>query len=124
MTEALPQEDIIDQLDFTHKTREQDPPIPSPKKKIEMQGVDCQRLGSASFNKVRYVEVQRKRQATPVFSAIKVNLELSAMVSKESSFDYLTKMDTTLACIIHGLLLQRESFTNVINDQILKYADE
>nr|CAI5844758.1 unnamed protein product [Callosobruchus analis] len=83
MTEALPQEDITDQLDFTPKTREQDPPIRAPKKKIEMQGVDCQKLGSEFFNKVRYAEVQRKLQATPLFSALKVISELSAMVPKE-----------------------------------------
>nr|CAH7753310.1 unnamed protein product [Callosobruchus chinensis] len=123
MTEALPQEDDIDHLDFTPKTQEQDPPIPAPRKKIEMQGVDCQRLGSASFNKVRYAEVQRKLQATPVFSALKVNSELLSMVPKGSSFDYLTKMDTTLACIIHGLLLQREAFSNAINDITVKHPD-
>nr|CAH7736516.1 unnamed protein product [Callosobruchus chinensis] len=45
------------------------------------------------------------------------------MVPKGSSFDYLTKMGTTLACIIHGLLLQREAFSNIINDLAVKHPD-
>nr|CAH7757817.1 unnamed protein product [Callosobruchus chinensis] len=32
-------------------------------------------------------------------------------------------MDNTLACIINGLLLQREAFSNVINDIVMKPPD-
>nr|CAI5842336.1 unnamed protein product [Callosobruchus analis] len=98
---------------FLPKTKEQEPAIPGAKPHIAEQGVQCQRLDQLSYNKVRYAEVQKKLQAAPVFSALKVSTQLSRF-PHISAQEHLVKFDTVLGTIIHGLLLQREAFAEAL----------
>ncbi|CAH0551341.1 unnamed protein product [Brassicogethes aeneus] len=102
-----PQEDEEDmEFDFTPKTKEQDLVIPAPRHNILEQGRECQRLGQLSFNKIRYSDVHKKLHASPVFSALK---------------EQLSKYDATLGPILHGMLLQREAFSNALGEIIKKH---
>ncbi|XP_031344841.1 uncharacterized protein LOC116171931 [Photinus pyralis] len=105
--------------DFTPQTKEQEPLVPAPKPTIEKQGIQCQRLESTSFNKIRYAEVQKKFQAYPVFSALKVNPQLLGISSTNDN--HLARSDSTLGSITHGLLLQREAFAEALKNLISKY---
>nr|CAI5827641.1 unnamed protein product [Callosobruchus analis] len=111
-------EDEMD-VDFSPITKEKEPAIPLPKPHILIQGKECQRLGLSSFNKIRYSEVQKKLQAAPVFSALHVNPQLNFLTS--ASQDYNAKMDSCLGTISHGLLLQRDAFTNAIKTIVTKH---
>lgn len=95
-------------ISFAPEVREDGPLIPAPSESIRCQGVACQKLGSTSWNKIRYKEVQKKLRVTPVFDALKVNDQLGHMVPKNFSTDLLSNADTTLGTICHGLLKQRE----------------
>lgn len=89
------------------------------KEHIQLQGIECLRLGKPAFNKVRYSDVQKKLQAFPVFSALKVNEQISHMCAPDRSLqDQMAKMDSTLGTILHGLLLQREAFSDSMNTLI------
>lgn len=117
---VLPIEDA-DEFDFSPRTREIEPSIPPPQRHIEEQGIKCQRLGDVSFNLVRYADVQKNLQASPVFSALKVNSILPHPVGNASSQDLLFRADTTLGTISHGLLMQRDSLVQVIRDLSSKH---
>ncbi|CAH1996222.1 unnamed protein product [Acanthoscelides obtectus] len=56
-------------VNFTPITKEQEPAIPPPKPHILLQGKECQRLGLATFNKIRYLEVQKKLQGFLSFAS-------------------------------------------------------
>nr|CAH7734071.1 unnamed protein product [Callosobruchus chinensis] len=119
LTEPVEEEEF----DFTPRTREQDPPIPPPTKKIELQGIEYQRLVSLSFSKVRYADVQKKLQAVPVFSALKLKTELANLAPTGSFNESQVRSDTTLACITHGLLLQREALAKSVCELEVKYLE-
>lgn len=94
-------------FDFDPKTIEQEPAIPAPSKKMEKFGIECQKLGTNSFNKIRHLEIQKKFKAFPVFNDLKINPQLNI---KGQAMEELTKSDCFTAYLSHGLLLQREAF--------------
>ncbi|KAG5872137.1 hypothetical protein JTB14_013608 [Gonioctena quinquepunctata] len=93
---VLTDEDV--DFDFTPKTKEQEPPIPAPKANIEAQGIDCLRLGKTSFNKIRYMDVQKKLQALPVVSALLVN-PLARLASENPIQEQLLRIDTVFGTV-------------------------
>lgn len=109
---------VLDSWNFAPHTVEQEPSIAPPKPEIEAQGIQCQRLGSQSFNRIRYSEVQKKLQARPVFSALKVNSQIKHVGQDQ---EYLVRADTTLGTITHGLLLQREAFSETLRKLLTKH---
>ncbi|CAH0562921.1 unnamed protein product [Brassicogethes aeneus] len=115
------EEEVEDDLpvDFAPQTREQEPSIPPAKPHIKSQGIDCLRLGKTFFNRVRYADVQKKLQASPVFCAL--NNQLLPRVSNNASFDQLSKTDLTLGTILHGLLMQRDSFAEAMKKLVGKH---
>ncbi|CAH0562865.1 unnamed protein product [Brassicogethes aeneus] len=109
------------EIDFRPITKEQEPSIPAPKSTILQLGRECQRLGTTSFNKIRYSEVHKKLHASPIFSALKVNPQLPPKPYSNQYQDQLTKIDSCLGTILHGMLLQREAFSNAISEIIKKH---
>lgn len=73
---------MLDQLSLDPQVKENDPVIPLPDPVIKKQGLECQKLGSQLWNKIRYKEVQKKLQAAPVFDTLKVNPHLLGFGSK------------------------------------------
>ncbi|CAH0560549.1 unnamed protein product [Brassicogethes aeneus] len=119
---SIGQETLLD-LDFTPRTREQEPSVPAPKAHIAAQGVECQKLGKTSFSRIRYAEVQKKLQAAPVFSALRVNLQLANLCKTSPLQDQLIKMDLTFGTVVHGLLLQREAFSEGVKELVIKHPE-
>lgn len=113
--------DADEDFDFSPKTKEMEPTIPPAKPHIQGQGIDCLRLGESSFKLIRYAEVQRKLQASPVFSAFKVNPLLAHLSSSPQLQEHLIRADTTLGTILHGLLLQRDSLGQTVRDLSAKH---
>lgn len=108
-------------FDFSPVTREQEPIIPEPEPNIKAQGLDCQRLGSSSWNRIRYIEVQKKLQASPVFSQLLTNHGLNSQTTPYSEF--LAKSDSTFGTLCHGLLKQRQCFQTAILEIISKHPE-
>ncbi|CAG9762175.1 unnamed protein product [Ceutorhynchus assimilis] len=111
----------VEDIDFAPRTQEQQPLIAPPKPHIEQQGMDCQRLNLSSFDKIRYLESQKKLQATPMFNALAVNVQLERINPLFKSSDNLIRMDTSLACISHSLLFQREAFRTALRNVTSKH---
>nr|CAI5821543.1 unnamed protein product [Callosobruchus analis] len=109
------------EIDFRPLMKEQEPPIPTAKPNILQQGRECQRLGTSSFNKIRYADVHKKLHASPVFSSLKVNPQLLPTLYLSQLQDQLAKSDSCLGTILHGMLLQREAFSNTISEIIRKH---
>nr|CAI5842753.1 unnamed protein product [Callosobruchus analis] len=109
-------------LDLTPRTLEQEPLIPAAKAAIATQGIECQRFGQPSFNRIRYAEVQKKLHATPVFSALQVNQQIKHLVPSPPS-DTLGKTAMSLGLICHGLLLQREYLGKSLREIGAKFPD-
>lgn len=93
-------------LDFLPSVKEAEPPMPEPSLQIKSEGIDCQKLGTDLWNRVRYKEVEKSLHASPVFNALKVNMELGGLVQPSPG---LAKLDFVLGTITHGLLLQRKA---------------
>lgn len=110
------------EVDFAPKTKEQEPLFPEPKPHILSQGVECLRLGKQSFSRVRYPDVLKKLQAAPVFSALLTNPQLLQIRPQTHFQDQLSKMHTTLGSILHGLLLQREAFSDAVKELGTEHA--
>lgn len=114
-------EDNAELFEFVPNTKEQEPAVPPANPVIESQGIQCLRLGQLSYNKIRYIEAQKKLQAFPVFSALRVNKELSYASSSDQTQNLLTKADSNLAIILHGLLAQRDYFAEGMKSLISKH---
>lgn len=67
------------ELDFRPETKEMDPLVPSPSPQMSAEGIECQRLGSVKWNRIRYKEAGQRLHAVPVFSALQVNPELGVL---------------------------------------------
>ncbi|VEN45418.1 unnamed protein product [Callosobruchus maculatus] len=98
------------EIDFRPLTKEQEPPVPAAKPNILQQGRECQRLGTTSFNNIRYADVHKKLHASPVFSSLKINPQLPPKLYLNPLQDQLAKADSCLGTILYGMLLQREAF--------------
>ncbi|XP_049697627.2 uncharacterized protein LOC126054835 [Helicoverpa armigera] len=118
---ALTPEDDDGDFDFSPQTKEQEPPIPTPKAHIEEQGIKCMRLGELAYKQIRYAEVQKKLQAFPVFHASKVNPSLIKLNPANASSVSLAKQESSFGTILHGLLLQREALTGAIKELSTKH---
>ncbi|CAH1967945.1 unnamed protein product [Acanthoscelides obtectus] len=88
-------------------TREIEPTVPRADPVIETQGMKCQRFGEETWNKIRYVDAQKKLHASPVFSTLKVNSSLYNNGHASPMTDMLSKSDLAFGTISHGLLKQR-----------------
>ncbi|KAF6197579.1 hypothetical protein GE061_008543 [Apolygus lucorum] len=104
---------------FMPEVKEQEPPVPEPDVELNQLGISCQRLGSSSWNKVRYVEAQKLLQVGGVFSKLAVNASLPSAPGFVPSL--LSGFDSTLGTITHGLLCQRSAFSTAVNDIIKKH---
>ncbi|KAI5631182.1 hypothetical protein NE865_16107 [Phthorimaea operculella] len=107
-------------LDFCPRTKEQEPTIPEPDSEIKQQGIDCQRIGLTSWNKIRYLDAQKKLQASPVFGALSLNPQLKHLSTSNSLTDYMEKTEGSYGTITHGLLLQAQAFKRGILNIIEK----
>ncbi|XP_069360694.1 uncharacterized protein [Maniola hyperantus] len=92
---------------FSPETKESEPAIPRADPTLEQQGLKCQRLGEATWNKIRYAESQKKLQASPVFHCLRVNAPLYQHSNPSQLKDLLGKCDSAFGTITHGLLIQR-----------------
>nr|CAH7718718.1 unnamed protein product [Callosobruchus chinensis] len=109
-------------IDLTPRTLEQEPLIPAPKAAIEAQGIECQRFGQPTFNRILYADVQKKLHAAPVFSALQINQQIKHLAPSPAS-DILTKSDMSFGLICHGLLLQREALSKSLREIGAKFPD-
>ncbi|KAH9635721.1 hypothetical protein HF086_001759 [Spodoptera exigua] len=109
------------EIEFRPRIKEMDPLIPEPSESIKKEGIECQRLGSEGWNRIRYKEVEKRLQAASVFSALKVNIELGSL--KNQPFPFLAKQEGMLGTISHGLLLQRKVLADGLNNIIKKCPD-
>lgn len=98
----------LDALSLVPQVKEKEPAIPAPAPEIKAQGISCQKLGSTSWNKIRYKEVQKKLQASPVFDSLKVNTQLEGLCPKSYYLTLLERMDELAGTVTHGLLKQRQ----------------
>ncbi|KAJ8710599.1 hypothetical protein PYW08_009114 [Mythimna loreyi] len=102
--------------DFTPGTKETEAKITKADEVLVKQGIDCQRFGSEGWKNIRYAEVQKTFQATPAFTALKVNSNLATVTPSWQLVSVLEKMDLCLGAITHGLLLQRQTFQEIYQD--------
>ncbi|XP_012269133.2 uncharacterized protein LOC105693654 [Athalia rosae] len=113
----------LDALALTPQVKESEPSIPVPTPEIKAQGLSCQKLGTPNWNKIRYKEVQKNLQASPVFDALKVNSQLGGLTQKSFSQSILVKMDAMAGTITHGLLKERAKITDGLRALAQKYPD-
>ncbi|KAI8428780.1 hypothetical protein MSG28_007454 [Choristoneura fumiferana] len=105
-----------DDFDWQPCTKPQDPVIPNPKPHIAEQGVKVLRLGDTTYNQIRYVEVQKRLHAAPVFGTLKANPVLVKHITPNPVQDQLGKMDYVLGTVVHGLLMQRDALHGALKD--------
>lgn len=99
--------------DFAPGTKESEAKISTADKVLVEQGISCQRFNSGGWANIRYADVQKLFQATPAFTALKVNSNLAAVTPNWQLVSTLEKMDLCLGAITHGLLQQRQAFQNI-----------
>lgn len=109
------------ELEFRPTTKEADPLVPEPSAQARREGIECQRLGTDSWNRIRYKDVEKQLHAASPFSPLKVNTELGALASRLSP--WVTKQEGMLGTITHGLLLQRKALADELNVIIKKCPD-
>ncbi|KAI5727554.1 hypothetical protein M8J77_003708 [Diaphorina citri] len=116
-------EDVSVEPDFSFafgpSTKEMEPATPPPAPEIEALGIECQRLNSSGWSKIPFAEAQKEIQASGVFGRLKVNPEIERRPSAKD--DILAKMDGTLGCITHGLLLQRNYLEESMKEVFAKF---
>ncbi|KAJ2940901.1 hypothetical protein O0L34_g10162 [Tuta absoluta] len=107
-------------LDFAPETKESEAKIGTASDNLVKQGISCQRLNTDSWQNIRYAEVQKKFQAAPVFTSLKVNSVLATATPSWQLVSVLEKMDLCLGAISHGLLQQRSEFQNIYQNASLE----
>lgn len=100
-------------FDFRPHTTEAESKFSKANPVLAQQGSKCQRLGTDSWKNIRYGDVQKNFQATPVFCALKPNNLLAGITPNWTSVAVLEKFDLTLGAITHGLLQQRQIFEHL-----------
>lgn len=113
----------LEALSLVPQVKEKEPTIPPPSEIIKEQGISCQKLGSASWNKIRYKEVQKKLHASPVFDTLKVNPQLENVVQKSYYQILLERMDEMAGTITHGLLKQRQQLKEGLRTLASKHPE-
>lgn len=107
------------ELEFLPAVKEAEPAIPAPSEHIKAEGIACQRFGTDAWNRIRYKEVAKRLQASPVFNTLKINAELSDLGIQTSGL--LTKQDGVLGTIVHGLLCQRKALAEELKKLAVKF---
>ncbi|KAI5652123.1 hypothetical protein NE865_00461 [Phthorimaea operculella] len=97
-------------VDFAPAVTESQVKVVKADETLAKLGAECQRFCKDTWKNIRYSEVQKQFQATPVFTALKVNSHLALATPFWHSVSLLEKFDGTLAAISHGLLQQRKIF--------------
>ncbi|KAF6208367.1 hypothetical protein GE061_016821 [Apolygus lucorum] len=93
---------------FDPLTAEKDPDILDPLPELSAQAIQCQRLGKPGWNRVRYLEAERRLKRSGVFQPLEMNPHFSNVAPAS---DYaLWKQERLLASVTHGLLAQRKAF--------------
>lgn len=91
---------------FHPSTIEREPDIQEPSPELVLQGVQCQRLGEPSWDRVRYLEAEKRLKRSGIFQPLEMN---SMFVGVSSSDSYLQKQERLLGTVTHGLLAQRQA---------------
>lgn len=104
-----------EEYDFNPFTTEAEAKLSSANPDLVKQGIQCQRLESPGWANIKYAEVQKKFQATPVFCNLKVNNILASVAPKGPISSILEKTDLCLGAISHGLFQQRQQFQEIYN---------
>uniref|UniRef100_A0A2A4K8D1 Uncharacterized protein n=1 Tax=Heliothis virescens TaxID=7102 RepID=A0A2A4K8D1_HELVI len=102
--------------DFNPDTKETEAKITKADDMLVQQGVGCQRFNSENWQNIRYAEVQKQFQASPAFTALKVNGNLATVTPPWQLVSVLEKMDLCLGAVTHGLLQQRRTFQLIYED--------
>ncbi|CAH1986522.1 unnamed protein product [Acanthoscelides obtectus] len=114
----------VNDLDtFSPVTREIEHTVPRADPVIETQGMKCQRFGEETWNKIRYVDAQKKLHASPVFSTLKVNSSLYNNGHASPMTDMLSKSDLAFGTISHGLLKQRRIIHEALKEAGNKHPE-
>ncbi|XP_074113716.1 uncharacterized protein LOC141536849 isoform X1 [Cotesia typhae] len=113
----------LEALSFNPQVKEKESLIPPPTSEIKVQGIDCQKLGSASWNTMRYKEVQKKLHASPVFDSLKINTQLKGLVSESYYLTLLERMDELTGTLTHGFLKQRQYLMEGMKSLATKYPE-
>uniref|UniRef100_A0A8D8W2L4 Uncharacterized protein n=3 Tax=Cacopsylla melanoneura TaxID=428564 RepID=A0A8D8W2L4_9HEMI len=103
---ALPQPCSAPGSFFSPLTSEKDPDVLDPSPVLAAQAIQCQRLGGPGWNRVRYLEAEKRLKRTGVFQPLEMNQRFA---SPPSDF-LLRKQERLLGSITHGLLAQRQAF--------------
>lgn len=111
-------------FDFAPDTKESEAKIGKADDALVAQGSRCQRLGGDQWQNVRYGEVQKQFQASPLFTSLKVNSSLATVTPPWQMTTALEKMDLCLGAITHGLLQQRKVFTDIYDAASLQIKQE
>lgn len=109
-SQPIEQEDFFD---FAPDTKESECKLGIAEEALVKQGAHCLRLGEASWQNIRYSDVQKQFQAAPVFTSLKVNSVLATVTPNWQTVTLLDKMDACLGAIIYGILQQRKHFQNI-----------
>lgn len=107
-------------LDFAPDTKESEAKIGTADDSIVKQGAHCQRLGEPAWQNIRFADVQKQFQATPVFTSLKTNSNLATATPSWQTVTLLEKMDARLGAITHGLLQQRKQFQEIYSKATLE----
>uniref|UniRef100_A0A8D8SWA1 Uncharacterized protein n=1 Tax=Cacopsylla melanoneura TaxID=428564 RepID=A0A8D8SWA1_9HEMI len=91
---------------FDPVTIEREPDIPDPLPALQAQGIKCQRLGEASWNRIRYAEAEKRLRRGGVFQPLAKN----HLLGSSAGDGELQKSERLLATSIHALLAQRQAF--------------
>lgn len=100
-------------FDFKPQTIESEAKFSKADPVLVQQATDCQRLETEGWKNIRYTDVQKQFQATPMFSALKVNNQFAGITPNWSSVSLLENTDLTLGAITNGLLQQRKIFDDL-----------
>lgn len=107
-------------------TKEKEPDIPDPSPLLLAQGIQCQRLGEASWDRIRYVEAEKKLKRSGMFQPLLMN---SIFEKKNVPVDYsLRQQERILGTVCYGLLAQRKAFkdslANLANLKVFETCPE
>lgn len=103
---------------FNPMTVEKEPEIPNPFPTLSAQGIKCQRLGEAGWNRIRYVEAEKRLRRGGVFQPLSLNHQFSS-ASSNADADF-RKTEKLLATASHALLAQLQAFNKTIQNLTLK----
>lgn len=108
----------LPELEFLPNVKEAEPAIPTPSEHIMAEGIACQRFGSDAWNRIRYKEVEKRLHASPVFSTLKINAELTELGPASG---HLSRQDGMLGTVTHGLLCQRKALAEELKKLAKKF---